>query len=89
MELEMSQGTLIASFDEGDLKGLTVKFYGEWCAGNFFGVYTDSENRKVIAPVERLLTDEEFEHVKSAILAYIEADDEIGKVKFSPDEPNE
>lgn len=63
---------LTISFSEGNLKGMTIEFIGEdlfyETVGDILALYSDSG--KIIAPIERKLTTEEYEYTKTVILAY-------------------
>ncbi|MCL2134093.1 MAG: hypothetical protein FWH37_00825 [Candidatus Bathyarchaeota archaeon] len=77
---------LMVRFDEGKLKGMTIKFWGDRLVDKtVFGL----RSGRVVMPVEgkklpveiRKLTDEEREYVKSAVLAYVKAGNEDGTIK--------
>jgi hypothetical protein len=68
----LRDSVLTACFDEGILKGMIVEFIGEdlfyGTVGNILALYSTSG--KIIAPIERKLTAEEYQHVKTAVLEY-------------------
>ena len=78
MDLKLGAGTLLASFDDGDMAGLTIKIYGDNLMGNTFGAYTRSA--RVVKPIQRMLSQSEILYVKQRILEYCE--DWIRKVEF-------
>ena len=68
----LRDSVLTVNFDEDPLNGMTVEFIGESLfyetVGNILALYANSG--KIIAPIERNLTAEEYQYVKSAVLAY-------------------
>jgi hypothetical protein len=83
---------ITVSFDEGKLKGMTIKFYGDNFVGNVLALGASSG--KVVVPIEgeklptivRKLTNEEREYAISEVLSYAEARNRDGtwtrKIKF-------
>ena len=80
MKVTTGHGHMIVNFDEGRLKGSTVKFHGEPCADNMLGIYGWSG--EIIEPTKRKLTLEEFEYVKEAVLKYYETSTSKRKIQF-------
>jgi hypothetical protein len=68
----LRDSVLTVSFDEGNLKGMTIEFIGEdlfyETVGDILALYSDSG--KIITPIERKLTAKEYKYTKTAILSY-------------------
>jgi len=75
----LRDSVLTVSFGDGILKGMTVEFIGEdlfyGTVGNILALYADSG--KIIAPIERKLTAEEYQYVKTVVLEYAKTYAEI------------
>ena len=70
MELKIGHSIMYVKFEEGMFQGMTVEFHGEWCADKTFGV--SSWSGKITEPIERKLTDDELEYVKTSVLTHCE-----------------
>jgi hypothetical protein len=77
---------IVVKFNEGILKGNTIKFWGDRIS---VGIVLGLSSGRIIVPVEgkrlpeeiRKLTVEEREYVKTAVLAYLKAGYEKGTIK--------
>ena len=77
MIVKTSHGHISVEFTEGNFAGMTVRFSGEPLPHGL-SIYPFSA--KIIAPIERKLTEEDIEYIKPYILKYIDSEENKRKV---------